>query len=101
MRFRSNVSLIAQSNGQKPRVFVDCVPMAGVVSAEYEAEPGDLPILTLQISMPLLGHEKPRVRRKCLTRPHVPSKGTDVERLVRGLEAAIVRYRAVLAPAVS
>lgn len=32
---------------------------------------GDMPTLTIKVIIPKLGYGKPRVRRKCLTRPHV------------------------------
>lgn len=68
----SNVTLTDIRNGKSATVFVDCVQMQGVRSARYSVDGADsLPILTLEVYMPALAR-KPTVRRKCLTRPHVP-----------------------------
>ena len=79
MRLNSNVTLLEQEGKRFPAVFVDCIRMRGVLSAHYNHEgDGQRPTLTVTVIAPHLGHGKPRVRRKCGTRPHVPATGGPV-----------------------
>lgn len=74
MAIGSNVSLIQGAGKRRPGVFVDCVRMTGIISADYETgDRGDVPTMTIKVAMPALGFDKPRVRRKCLTRPYIPA----------------------------
>lgn len=86
MRLISNVSIVQTEGRKRPTVFVDCVSVSGVLDARYNVgDPGERPTLTITVIAPRLAHGKPRVRRKCGSRPHVPASGGTVTRAVEVL----------------